>query len=234
LTELANDALNFTQARSPAQWTVPGHASMLTGKFPSSHGAHYSGGWHSGPVISGRRRVFPLAEQNLTLAEALGERGWATAGFVANFANLYRGFGMAQGFDYYEDHPDLLLRPVPHAVRFAQRFSPTFLKKPFRSARQLNAAALRWLDGVPKGRPAFVFLNYLEPHHWLAAEPYDLWARDLPDAEELAQKGLFTHAIPAGLTEKEEAFVAANYDGQILAMDAAIGELIEALKRRGR
>ena len=234
LTEFAADALNFTQGRSPAQWTVPGTASMLTGKFPSSHGAHYSGDWHSGPLISGRRRVFPLAEENVTLAETLRAHGWATAGFVANFANLYRGFGMAQGFDYYEDHPSLLLRPVPHAVRLAQRFSPTFFKKPFRSAQQLNAAALHWLDDLPAGKPAFVFLNYLEPHHWIAAAPYDLWARDLPDAKRLALKGLFTHAIPAGLTPAEEAFVAANYDGQILAMDAAIGELLEALRRRGR
>jgi len=234
LTELASDGLNFVEARSPAQWTVPGHASMLTGKFPSSHGAHYAGGWHSGPLISGRRRVFPLAEEHVTLAELLSERGWATGGFVANFANLYRGFGMAQGFHYYEDHPSLLLRPVPHAVRLAQRFSPTSFKKPFRSARQLNAAALNWMDGLPEGRPAFVFINYLEPHHWLAAAPYDLWARDMPGAERLALKGLFTHAIPAGLTPEEQEFVTANYDGQILAMDEAIGEFVEALKRRGR
>jgi arylsulfatase A-like enzyme len=234
LTALAADALNFVRARSAAQWTVPGHASMLTGQFPSSHGAHYAGGWHSGPLIYGRRRVFPLAEEHVTLAEILAERGWATAGFVANFANLYRGFGMAQGFQYYEDHPSLLLRPVPHAVRLLQRFSPTFFKKPFRSARQLNAAALRWVDQVPAGTPAFVFLNYLEPHHWLAPRPYDLWAKDLPGADRLALKGLFTHAIPAGLTAEEQEFVTANYDGQILAMDEAIGEFIEALKRRGR
>jgi arylsulfatase A-like enzyme len=234
LTEFAKDALNFTDARSPAQWTVPGHASMLTGKYPSSHGAHYAGGWHSGPLIAGRRRVFPLSDDNVTLAESLRAKGYATAGFVANFANLYRGFGFAQGFQYYEDQPNLLLRPVPHAVRLMQRFYPTFFKKPFRSARQVNAAALHWLDGVPGDRPAFLFLNYLEPHHWLAAPPYDRWARDLPDAKELALKGLFTHKIPAGLTPEEKTFVTANYDGQILAMDAAIGELMQALKKRHR
>jgi arylsulfatase A-like enzyme len=234
LSELARDGLNFTQARSPAQWTVPGHASMFTGLFPTSHGAHYAGGWHSGPLIYGRRRVFPLAEDKVTLAEVLRERGYATGAFVANFANLYRGFGMAQGFQRYEDQPGLLLRPVPHAVRFVQRFVPTFFKKPFRSAQELNAAALVWLDQQPADRPAFVFLNYLEPHHWLAPPPYDLWARDLPNARRLALRGLFTHAIPAGLTEEEREFITANYDGQILAMDAALGELFDALRARGR
>jgi arylsulfatase A-like enzyme len=234
LTALAADGLNFTQARSPAQWTVPGHASMLTGMYPSRHGAHYVGGWSAGPAIYGRRRVFPLAEDKTTLAEVLHDRGWATGGFVANFANLYRGFGMAQGFQRYEDHPGLLLRPAPHVVGFVQQFSPAFMKKPFRSARDINGAAFAWLDQVPSGRPAFVFLNYLEPHHWIAAPPYDLWARDLPHAARLARKGLFTHAIPANLSKEERDFVTANYDGQILAMDAALGELVAALKKRGR
>ncbi len=234
LTALANDALNFTQARSPAQWTVPGHASMFTGMYPSRHGAHYAGDWASGPKIYGRKRVLPLAADRTTLAEVLRDRGYATGGFAANFANLDRGFGMAQGFSHYEDHPGLLFRPVPHVVRFVQRFRPAFCKKPFRSAPEINAAAVEWLGKVPAGRPFFVFLNYLEPHHWLAAPPYDLWSRDLPHARELALKGLFTHKVPAGLSEPERTFVTANYDGQILAMDAALGELIAELKRRGR
>jgi arylsulfatase A-like enzyme len=234
LTELAADALNFTEARSPAQWTVPGHASMLTGMYPSRHGAHYVGGWHAGPAIYGRRRVFPLAADRTTLAEVLHDRGWATGGFVANFANLYRGFGMAQGFQRYEDQPGLLLRPAPHVVAFMQQFYPAFMKKPFRSAHEINAAALAWMDHVPAGRPAFVFMNYLEPHHWIAAPPYDLWARDLPHAARLARKGLFTHAVPANLSKEERDFVTANYDGQILAMDAALGEFVTELKKRGR
>lgn len=234
LTALAADGLNFTQGRSPAQWTVPGHASMLTGMYPSRHGAHYVGGWSAGPAIYGRRRVFPLAEDKTTIAEVLHGRGWATGAFVANFANLYRGFGMAQGFQRYEDHPQLLLRPIPHVVGFVQQFSPAFMKKPFRSAQGINAAAFAWMDTLPQGRPAFVFLNYLEPHHWIAAPPYDLWAKDLPNAERLARKGLFTHKIPAGLSREESEFVTANYDGQILAMDAALGELVDELKRRGR
>jgi arylsulfatase A-like enzyme len=234
LTALAADALNFTQARSPAQWTVPGHASMLTGMYPSRHGAHYVGGWTAGPAIYGRKRVFPLADDRTTLAEVLRDRGWSTGGFVANFANLYRGFGMAQGIQHYEDQPGLLLRPQPHVVNFIQQFSPAFMKKPFRSARDINAAALAWMDTLPAGRPAFVFMNYLEPHHWIAAPPYDLWARDLPNAKRLARKGLFTHAIPANLSKDERNFVTANYDGQILAMDAALGELVVDLKKRGR
>ncbi len=232
LTALAKDGLNFTEARSPAEWTVPGHASIFTGMYPSRHGAHYAGDWTSGPMIYGRKRVLPLPDERTTLAEVLRDRGYVTGGFAANFANLDRGFGMAQGFMHYEDHPGLLFRPVPHVVRFVQRFRPAFCKKPFRSAQEINEAALDWLDKAPEGRPFFVFLNYLEPHHWLAAPPYDLWSRDLPHARQLALKGLFTHKVPVHLTDEEQKFIVANYDGEVMAMDAALGELMAALKAR--
>ena len=235
LTALARDGLNFTQARSPAEWTVPGHASMLTGLYPSRHGAHYAGSWQAGPQIYGRKRVFPLAEDRVTMAEVLRARGYRTGGFVANFGNLYRGFGMAQGFDHYEDAPGVMLKPVPHVVRFAQRFDPTFLKRPFRSASEIGATALGWADGTPAGQPVFLFLNLLEPHHWmLPPAPFDRWARELPDAHRLARKGIFTHAIPTRLTDAEQAFVTATYDGQIALMDAGLGELVAGLKARGR
>src|SRR5262249_47159229 len=133
LTALAHDALNFPHAISPAQWTVPGHASMLTGLYPNRHGAHYSGE-HGGPKIQGRSRVFPLGPEQITLAEILRDRGYSTGGFVANFANLDRSFGFAQGFEHYEDLPGLLLRPLPPVVRLVQQFVPYFAKKPFRSA----------------------------------------------------------------------------------------------------
>ena len=235
LTALAADALDFTQARSPAEWTVPGHASMLTGMYPSRHGAHYVGTAAAPPEVRGRERVFPLAADKVTLAEVLREQGYRTGGFVANFANLDRVFGMAQGFDHYDDAPGVMLKPVPHTVRFVQRFDPTFFKRPFRSAHQIGDTALRWLDGGPPARPVFLFLNFLEPHHWMVPPaPFDRWARAQPDAYRLMRKGLFTHAIPTHLTAAEQAFVTATYDGQIALMDAAIGELVAGLKARGR
>jgi arylsulfatase A-like enzyme len=235
LTAFAADALLFTQGRSPAAWTLPGHASVFTGQYPSRHGAHLAGAWLSGESIDGRRQVaFPLAKEAVTLTEALRDRGYATGAFVANFSYLYRDWGLAQGFGRYEDAPGLLLRQVPHVVRFAQRFRPGFCLKPYRSADEINAAALKWLDQAPKGRPAFVFLNYMEPHQpWLAEPPYDIWSRELPYARRLSEKNLYTHAIKH-LTDEEQTFIQANYDGQVRQMDDAFGELIAGLKARGR
>jgi arylsulfatase A-like enzyme len=235
LSALAADALRFDAARSPSSWTLPGHASMFTGLYPSRHGARLAGAWLDGQSVDGRRRVaHPLPARVVTLAEALRDRGYRTGGFVANFSYLYRDFGVAQGFGVYDDAPGLLLRVRPHAVRFAQQLAPGFCLKPFRTAPEMNAAALAWLDGAAAGRPAFLFLNYMEPHQpWLAPAPFDRWSRDLPDARRLARKNLYTHAVH-DLTPAEEAFIGANYDGQVAAMDAALGELIAALKARGR
>jgi arylsulfatase A-like enzyme len=235
LTALAADALVFTQARSPAGWTLPGHASMLTGLYPSRHGAHLAGGWLAGQSIDGRRNVaYPLAEDRTTLAEALRDRGYETAGFVANFSYLYRDYGLAQGFGRYDDAPGLLLRVRPPVARVVRAFRPSFCVKPFRTARDINAEALAWLDRVPRGRPAFAFLNYMEPHQpWMAEPPFDRWVWEQPQARRLAQRDLYTHDIKR-FTDDEIGFIRASYDGQIAAMDAALGELVAALKARGR
>jgi arylsulfatase A-like enzyme len=235
LEALASDALVYTQARSAAGWTLPGHASMLTGMYPSRHGAHLAGGWLPGESIDGRRNVaFPLAADKVTLAEALRDRGYTTGGFVANFSYLYRDFGLAQGFSLYEDAPGLLLRVRPPAVRFAQRFSPGFCLKPYRTARDINRLALDFLDRAPTGRPVFVFMNYMEPHQpWLAPPPHDRWVSELPQARALATKDLYTHEVK-NFTPEEVTFIQANYDGQVAAMDDALGELIAELKARGR
>jgi arylsulfatase A-like enzyme len=235
LEALAADALVFDQARSAAGWTLPGHASMLTGMYPSRHGAHLAGGWLPGESIDGRRNVaFPLSADKMTLAEALRDRGYTTGGFVANFSYLYRDFGLAQGFSLYDDAPGLLLRVRPPAVRFAQHFAPGFCLKPYRTARDMNRLALAWLDRAPAGRPVFVFVNYMEPHQpWLAPPPHDRWVSELPQARSLATKDLYTHEVK-NFTPEEVAFIQANYDGQVAAMDEALGELLAELKARGR
>jgi len=69
LDRLAKRAIVFDEARATAPWTLPSHASMFTGRWPHEVGEE----WRS-PI----RGKFP------TLAEYLGNHGYATAGFVAN------------------------------------------------------------------------------------------------------------------------------------------------------
>ncbi|MEM7773550.1 MAG: sulfatase-like hydrolase/transferase, partial [Cyanobacteria bacterium P01_A01_bin.37] len=70
LDALAADATLFRSAISAAQWTVPSHASMFTGLYPSAHQVLQS---------------YSVLPDNLTtLAERLSAGGYFTAGFCNN------------------------------------------------------------------------------------------------------------------------------------------------------
>ena len=235
LTAFAADALLFEQAHSTVGWTLPSHASMLTGLYPSRHGARAAGAWLGGESIDGRRNVArPLGPEQVTLAEVLRDRGYHTGGFVANFSYLYRAFGLSQGFQIYEDAPWLLLRLRQPLVWFMHRVFPRLWLRPYFTGRDINAAALAWLDSRPRDRPVFLFLNYMDAHPpWLASAPYDRWAAALPSARALATEDLYTHQV-RHYTPAQRDFIVANYDGGLAAGDAAVGELLDALRARGR
>src|SRR5262249_10811695 len=72
------------------------------------------------------------------------------------------------------------------------------------------------------------------PHQpWLAPPPFDRWVWELPQAKQLITKDLYTHEVKQ-FSDGELAFIRANYDGQLAAMDAALGGLIAALRATGR
>lgn len=87
LDELARGGVIFETAITTAPWTLPSHASMLTGLYPHHHEAI-------------RPRSL-LARRNLTLSELLREAGYATAAFTGG-GHLSDRYGFAQGFHLYE------------------------------------------------------------------------------------------------------------------------------------
>jgi arylsulfatase A-like enzyme len=82
----AREGVVFETVRSTAPWTLPAHASMLTGLYPSRHGA--------------RTASHSLADDVPTLAEILSARGFATAA-VVNGGFLNPRFGLDRGFGEY-------------------------------------------------------------------------------------------------------------------------------------
>lgn len=88
LDRLGREGAIFVNAFAPAPWTVPSHASLFTGQYPSQHGA-----------VHGRFVLVPTAQ---TLAETLLEHGYQTAGFTCN-AWLHARSGFHQGFELYEE-----------------------------------------------------------------------------------------------------------------------------------
>ena len=85
LDGLAARGLRFAQATTVAPLTLPAHASLFTGTFPTFHGVRDNG-------------QFYVGDEQTTLAEVLKGQGYRTGGFVSAFV-LDRRWGIAQGFD---------------------------------------------------------------------------------------------------------------------------------------
>ncbi len=86
LDALAAEGVLFETALSTSPWTLPAHATLLTGLYPHRHGLTSATG--------------SLAERIPTLATILGAQAFETAAIV-NSAYLDRRYGFARGFDRY-------------------------------------------------------------------------------------------------------------------------------------
>jgi arylsulfatase A-like enzyme len=87
LDRLAAEGTRFARAHSASSWTLPSHATMLSGVGPLVHGALL-------PTVAVDGGRTPL------LAQMLREQGYVTAAFTAG-GYLDPAFGFAAGFDRY-------------------------------------------------------------------------------------------------------------------------------------
>ncbi|MDP3938060.1 MAG: sulfatase [Deltaproteobacteria bacterium] len=215
IDRFAADATLFTRAHSTASWTLPAHASIVTGKYPTSHGAHFDvdrPDANLGEALEGemfrQMTVNRLGSDQLTMAELLGEAGYRTAAFVGG-PFLEPVFGVLQGYDL----KDAEIRTIGG-----------------RPADELTDRAVSWLREVPREQPVHMLVNYFDPHGPYEPPPgYD----DLPLARvplEPAAPGRAggpAPAIPLGpLIDR--------YDGEIRFMDSQFGRLLAALRLLGR
>lgn len=103
LDAFVRDATRFERAVSPAQWTIPAHASMFTGVYPSVHQLT-----QANRVLSG---AFP------TLAEVLTASGYHTAAFCNNPLVGAIDHGLTRGFAEFYNYGSA----VPQRPNEAQR-----------------------------------------------------------------------------------------------------------------
>lgn len=140
LDRLARDGVRFTFAHAHAVVTLPSHASILTGRHPFEHGVRDNAG-------------FRLQESADTLAEAARAKGYATGAFVGAFP-VDSQFGLAQGFDVYDDLGGREVAPSDFA----------FVERP---AAAVVAAARAWIDR--QQQPWLAWVHVFDPHSPYAA-----------------------------------------------------------------
>jgi len=198
IDRLAKDGALFERVTATVPRTTQSIASILTGRFPRGHGA---------------RGLFSiLSDANVTVAEILRDRGFATAAFTSNmFLTPEQGFD--QGFEIYENP--------------RRRWSGD-------SAAELTADALAWLDERPPGSPFFLWVHYLDPHwSYQPLPPYDdafdpEFEGPLTVYEDLALKRLTKGEVifENRLDRRQVEHLIALYDGEIAQVDQALAPLL--------
>jgi choline-sulfatase len=137
LDALAARGTRFERTYAHAPLTLPAHASILTGLLPPAHGVRNNG--------------FRLDAAVTTLAEMLAAAGYRTGAFVGSSA-LDARFGLAQGFEEYDDRYDLLHGPAgANAFRQGARRGAAVL-----------AAASAWI--ARQSEPWFAWAHVRDAH----------------------------------------------------------------------
>jgi arylsulfatase A-like enzyme len=117
LDALAQRGVLFERALATAPWTLPSHASLLTGLYPSHHGV--------------RRAGAVLPADVVPWAERLRALGFATAA-VVNSRWLAEESGLQRGFDDFLQVDDAVDRREPSAVgAFAEGWLAQGRREPF-------------------------------------------------------------------------------------------------------
>lgn len=223
LDAFAREAAVFESCASNAPWTTPSYIALFTGLLPAAVPMDFE--------REGRRFPVALPDEGLSLAEALRARGYRTAGFV-DALHIGARAGFAQGFE-----------------RFDESAGRIDLVDPDGGMRHVTPLALDWLDGLAPDEPFFLFVHAYDVHGpFLPDEPWK-GAFSRPAAQDEALFHAPTHvaaygSIPSYIAEPAwpegdvpprvpvTPFVDA-YDEEILALDAALGELLDGLGARG-
>lgn len=196
---LAADAIRFERAYASAPWTKPSMASMLTGLHPPTH-----------TVLQLERS---LPDSARTLAERLGEAGYATGAVISHHV-IGSEFGFDQGFTHFIED---------------QGQGHMHLSTP-RVTEQANAL-LETLDA--DDRPFFLLVHYFDPHFLYLRHPEYAFAGERP--KRIRWKGGISglRRLDPPATPEEIAYLEAAYDEEIRFTDDGIGRFIASMRERG-
>jgi arylsulfatase A-like enzyme len=211
LDAFAANATVFLEARSPAPWTKPAIASVLTGLAPAVHGTLST--------------AASLDARWTTLAERFSGAGYLTSAVVAN-PHLGPEFGFDQGFDRYRTVPGPDLgRSVGAAL--------------LRRLRQTNGGSPRVTELATDAldthgdRPLFLWVHYLDPHI-----PYEPPAEFLQGIDVSAIGPRFDDLSGARtghlrLADAERAAIRELYRAEVRHVDHEVGRLLDAVRAAG-
>ncbi|HUE73868.1 MAG TPA: sulfatase [Pirellulaceae bacterium] len=217
LDRMAAEGMRFTSFYSAAEVCTPSRAALLTGRYPI----------RSGMASNNRRVLFPnsaggIPASEITLAEALKERGYATAcvgkwhlGHLPQYLPMKHGFDSYFGIPYSNDMDrvadnklgrTIFLEPKMEYWNVPLMRNDEVIERPADQptlTRRYTEEAAAFIE-AHQDRPFFLYLPYTMPHVPLFASQ--------------------SHAgqSPRGL-----------YGDVVEEIDASVGRILETLRRAG-
>lgn len=230
LDALAEEGVLFEDMTSAATSTLSSHTSILTGLYPRRHGVARNG--------------FMVNEENVTLAEVLGDNGFHTAGVIGSFA-LDEMFEIDQGFDVWDQNFDI-------------EFDPRHADQNQRTGDRVTDAALSIVGQLDGSERLFLFAHYFDVHApYAPPEPYaseyavpGKLTSDFADVDRQVGKHqtrilgqtrpVYDIGLNRPLVEKVDGSslpgdekLRALYDGELAFTDMQIGRLLDGLDELG-
>jgi arylsulfatase A-like enzyme len=194
----------FEQAWAPSSWTLPSHATMLSGQLPLRHGA-----------MEDHLRI---AADVPLLQEALGRAGYNTAGIVAALFVSSR-YGFERGFSWFQDF----------GIQTKETNNLTTV-----DADHVFHQALGWAQQQPAGKPLFLFLHVYDAHYqYDPPAPWNERFDRKPQWGDEAYKNYSAYE-KSMISRVQLEHQIAQYDESIAFVDHEFGELLAAWERSGR
>ena len=238
IDRIGQQGVLFENAISASSWTLPSHASLLSGRYSYEHGAT--------DVKAG---ATAFDDRYPTLPEVLARNGYRTGAFSGNYLYFSGNLGFKRGFIRFEDYfhstfdgftRTLYGREIDRLFFKREKIRRLLIRMGFLSidelqplgnsswmmrkrASEVNREALHWIDR-DSTRPFFVFMNYFDVHR-----PYTTPPGSPRKFVHLDTHGLWLDQIdsptPGGRTNA--------YDECIAYEDHQLQEFLDQLKLRG-
>lgn len=229
---LAAESVLFKRAISAATWTVPSHASLLSGLYISQHRIE---------SIKGDRR---FNDTIVTLPAALGRHGYRTAAFSQNML-FSTANHLDNGFEEFHDVEELLgarahtklVRQLADKASGPVRMASRYVRKMI-APRLVLDSMHDWVNAHTDKRPFFMFANVLAPHFPWTIPPTMLLRNTGIKPSYLMKSDLITlkkqwefNAGKQQVTDEQRQIWRQLYDASIQHVDAEIGRFVSRLRR---
>ena len=228
---IAAEGVRYDQAIAPGCWSLPSQIALLTGLFPSKHGAH--------ELHLSHPHVYPM------LPEILKSAGYNTLGVSPN-SWMSDEFGTTHGFDRYlklwQFWPTLPATAAARSrrfVRWAHQVNRLYTRHVFpkrNRARHISQQVCELIAAALE--PFFMYAIYWDMH--LPYTPHGShairWLARGVGADNANQVNRDFLAYLTGLTPMSTAdfdTLLACYDGALASIDDEIGALVAMLRQRG-